>query len=645
MKTRKIFSLLLALAVTLGSFSFAGTAQAAPYADMTIMIYMIGSDLESKNGAATKDIQEIINANFGSNIKIVVQSGGTKDWKNNVMKDGTVERYELKSGTLSRLGTVQNNCMVDYGNLADFISWTAANYPSRSKALIFWDHGGGTLGGFGHDELYTGKRLHLSDIAEALETAGVHFDWIGFDACLMATVEAACVLAPYADYMIASEESEPAVGWYYTNWLTKLGRNPGMSAEAQGKNIIDDYAATVKSGQFCLSMIDLEAIDNVYTELSAYLQNSASLLQNSRFTELSVARSNCKSFGEGSFDQIDIVDYVNRVSSVNGRRLVNAVNNAVVYNGGGLRNANGLAMYYPYKYPANYNAMNTELTQCGLDIYPQYFDQFVSVLAGAQQSQTQYTQTYEGTSVSIFDLLEMLWYDPGVAETYAQESSQMADVYNNLEIFWKDGRYYGDEGYYALRLSDKDWQNVTYIEQCVMLDDGNGYIDYGNDNYFEFDDDGDLKVDFDFKWVALDGQIVTYYAEAEEQYDDGSWYTYGYTPAVLNGESDVQVMLYWDNNNPDGYVAGWRYANVDGGQSSKGWYEFYVGDTLDFCCDYYDYNGDFQGVYYFGETYEIDGYLPAVSYESIGYGTVLINYHLVDVFQNNYYTQSVQLEW
>ena len=253
---------MLSLCLLLLVLQPAAIAHAASTAEMTIMIYMIGSNLESDNGAATKDLQEIINANFGSDVKVVVQTGGTKTWKNNVVKGGTVERYELKSGKISRLGTVQNKCMVDYGNLADFIYWTATNYPARHNALILWDHGGGTLGGFGYDELYPEKRLQLADIAEALETAAVHFDWIGFDACLMATVEAACVLAPYADYMIASEESEPAVGWYYTNWLNALGKNPRMTSVALGKRIIDDYTATVKAGQFTLSMIDLAAIDD-----------------------------------------------------------------------------------------------------------------------------------------------------------------------------------------------------------------------------------------------------------------------------------------------------------------------------------------------------------------------------------------------
>ena len=42
----------------------------------------------------------------------------------------------------------------------------------------------------------------------------------------------------------------------------------------------------------------------------------------------------------------------------------------------------------------------------------------------------------------------------------------------------------------------------------VYLDDGEGYIDLGNDNVYEFDDDGDLKVDFDYTWISIDGVIT-----------------------------------------------------------------------------------------------------------------------------------------
>ena len=44
---------------------------------------------------------------------------------------------------------------------------------------------------------------------------GQPFELIGFDACLMASVEMASVASPYAKYMVASEEVEPGSGWDY----------------------------------------------------------------------------------------------------------------------------------------------------------------------------------------------------------------------------------------------------------------------------------------------------------------------------------------------------------------------------------------------------------------------------------------------
>jgi len=66
-----------------------------------------------------------------------------------------------------------------------------------------------------------------------------------------------------------------------------------------------------------------------------------------------------------------------------------------------------------------------------------------------------------------------------------------------------------DKGdYFALSLSDEEWDKINGINVWVYVDDGDGYVDLGSDNVYEFDDDGDLMVDFDYYWVALNGQVV-----------------------------------------------------------------------------------------------------------------------------------------
>ena len=86
--------------------------------------------------------------------------------------------------------------------------------------------------------------MSLAGISQALSRGGVKFDFIGFDACLMATVENALMLNEYADYMIASEETEPGYGWYYTDWLNALGSNPSIPTEELGQKIVDDFVRT-----------------------------------------------------------------------------------------------------------------------------------------------------------------------------------------------------------------------------------------------------------------------------------------------------------------------------------------------------------------------------------------------------------------
>ena len=52
---------------------------------ITIMVYLCGTDLESKHGMATADLQEMMKADLGSNINLIVYTGGCKKWTNNVM--------------------------------------------------------------------------------------------------------------------------------------------------------------------------------------------------------------------------------------------------------------------------------------------------------------------------------------------------------------------------------------------------------------------------------------------------------------------------------------------------------------------------------------------------------------------------------
>ncbi len=91
-------------------------------------------------------------------------------------------------------------------------------------------------------------------------------------------------------------------------------------------------------------------------------------------------------------------------------------------------------------------------------------------------------------------------------------------------------------------MSEKEWELVHSIEMCVFINDGNGFIDLGRDNVFEFNDDGDLIVEFDGTWITLNGRIVSYYISSYDVKGD-SYTIMGRIPSLLNGRERISYFL------------------------------------------------------------------------------------------------------
>ncbi|MDE6281770.1 MAG: peptidase C11, partial [Oscillospiraceae bacterium] len=148
----------------------------------TIMVYMCGTDLESRSGMGTADLQEMLNARFGDNLNLLVYTGGCKGWKNNVVSSSTNQVWQVKDGQLVKLrDNLGSVSMTDPSTLSDYIQWCAKDYPASRYELILWDHGGGSVSGYGYDEKFasTGS-MNLAEVESALKAAGVKFDFIGF---------------------------------------------------------------------------------------------------------------------------------------------------------------------------------------------------------------------------------------------------------------------------------------------------------------------------------------------------------------------------------------------------------------------------------------------------------------------------------
>ena len=57
----------------------------------------------------------------------------------------------------------------------------------------------------------------------------------------MSQVEALSGVAPYARYGVASEEVEPAMGWAYAQFLSRLANKPTQTGADLAKNIVKSY--------------------------------------------------------------------------------------------------------------------------------------------------------------------------------------------------------------------------------------------------------------------------------------------------------------------------------------------------------------------------------------------------------------------
>lgn len=616
---------------------------------VTVMIYICGADLESESQCGTRDIAEILAADLGDNVNVVLETGGCVDWHTPGINDGMVQRWSVENGQLIELQDRGAMPMLDPTELLDFITFSADNFPANRYQLIFWDHGGGSLYGFGYDEVYPDTVLFLSDIAAVLDTSGVKFDVIGFDACLMGTIETAYMLEPYADYLIASEETEPADGWDYTPWLNSLGANPSIDTVALGQVVVDSFLEQnapppgEQSGvDTTLSIVALREAPHVYDMLCEYMSSATEALANKEFKFISTAVSQTRAFAEGGYDLIDIVDFVNNSDLDGQEALTAALESAVKYSNSSARSGvYGLSLYFPYTDLSVYGYAKDIFTQFGFgdEIYV-FYDSFVNILADGQNNSTSRTltenltgQTEAQTDFSAYD-----WYDNSDTTNYTYENID----YTELEILWDDVN-----AYWYLPLTNDDWSLITAVEMQILLDDGTGYIDLGSDQYYETDDAGNLLLNYgqDNTWIAIGGQIVCYYAETIVQTETTDIYV-GYVPAVLNETTDIDIILEWDGDETEGYIVGYRLfesnSEIGGaGTLSKGYKQFEIGDRIDFVCDYYTYDGAYDAAYLFGDSLYIGETLPVVTYEDVGTEPTMECYMIVDIYQNYSWTETV----
>lgn len=486
----------------------------------TLMVYMTGSDLESGelNGFASDDLEEMMSAQDADHLNVVVETGGTKQWVNNNISNEENQRWLIENGSMELVSeNLGDRNMGEPGTLSDFINWSVQNYPADKYILIFWGSGGGSVYGYGFDEKHDDDSLLLPEVEKALTESvkknNIRLELVGFDSCLMATIETAYITGGFAEYFVASEETEPDHGWDYSPILTAISKNDTLSGGELGKIIGDAYEDQAireeTAEEITLSVIDLSKIGPIIESLKKFSMEAASNIQsNSGFEALALARNKAESYGNEIDDSecSDMVDLADLMLNAGAEYqdlsadLVKKINDAVIYNLVSRLTpyARGLSIYMPYKDRENFDY--------NLDIYgeigfcPQYTD---------------------------------------FANTYAQKISESGD---NVEFADSDPGEASGDGY-EIKVDQDQLKNISEIYYIVGMTDGQYDTVLGEDINVEFDEKtGVITSGFDEQWLTMDGNLISLYFEKD--YEDFTIYS---IPAVLNGK-DVDIMATLDDS-------------------------------------------------------------------------------------------------
>ena len=615
--------------------------QAEGAESVTWMVYMIGSDLESEGGCASADLEEMLASENGPGLNIVVQTGGASSWENPQIRADVRQRFLIQNGTMTLCENAGDASMCTRESLGDFISWAADAYPADRYMLLMWDHGGGSMAGFGTDEYYYEDTLTLADMAGAAADSGVTFDMVAFDACLMGTLEIGYAFEPYADYLLASEETVPGDGWYYTEVLAALSADPSMESVELGARFIDAYQKYYDMNFLTLSLLDLSEVKPLYEAYVAYYENAKNLLTKApeSFQTLSAARSRSRGYADGENEQIDLVDFVQRTAVAGGEELVRRVFSAVKYRNASVGNGSyGVAVYFPYSDPDSYELVMEDLRQVNCDGAEPFYNQFLSILTSGSGGTANGISGLTGFTAPENDYSIADWFEDGAWE------GQDYDVIEDTGALTLD--YNEDYDAYTLSLSDEEWDAIMDIQLQVYLDDGEGYIDLGSDQIYDWTDEGDLLVDFDGTWTAIDGNVVAVYALPTTENGEETIFT-ATVPAMLNEETRVDLYLQWISDGEEttpGEVLGYLPVTDGVKPLPKGYFELKAGDVVQPLCDYYTYDGEYDDSYYFGDSFTVtdQAALEVDTSCDLGESLTVCWIQLTDWYQQSWYTESLE---
>jgi hypothetical protein len=340
-------------------------------ADWTFMVYMDGDC--SLEASAIDDMNEMEMVGSTDEVNIIAlldrvpgEDDSNGDWTTTKLFEVTYDPNPDRIIRSIELGDLGELNMGDPNTLADFAVWGIENCPAEHYALIIWDHGGGWKS-VANDDTDDKNGITMPELDQALfriinETDIEKLDLIGFDTCLMGQLEVADTVAPYADIMVGSEESEDEDGWNYTPFLNTLAYYPDSTPEELAIYIttsFGEYYTDIKEvSTHTLSVIDLSAIPDLVSAVDDW---AVAMIANmpDEWDVIGKSRRKVESYPQGDGYFVDLHDLAWLVGNETGNAstesaaeaVMDALDAAVIYsvNGPGHPYSNGLTIYFPEK--------------------------------------------------------------------------------------------------------------------------------------------------------------------------------------------------------------------------------------------------------------------------------------------------------
>ncbi|MDO4483698.1 MAG: clostripain-related cysteine peptidase [Clostridia bacterium] len=534
---------------------------------------------------------------LGDDVTVSILAGGALKWDYPGFSTKELNYMTINGSGVSEVTSFGKGSMGEPETLAAFVSYAMKEHPADRTMLVLWNHGNGSQYGLCFDEVYDDDPLTLAELDTAfatLRSRDEHFrlNIVGMDACLMAGFETASVCAPYADYLIASEELEPQCGWDYTAWLSTLGKNPAMTDEELCTAVVRTYQAYCEENApdwlSTLSAVRLSAIDALTDCVEQVAGSLNGAIEGGHLNTINRMHRRVNIFGaydNSASDMVDllsVIDMAAQFDEASAQQAKAALEQAVVisYASPQVPSACGLSIYLPLTNLDDIRQILPDYSAAAR--FPQYVafvTDYAESMAGgsytfAPQSPTMVAQS-DMTSDSFLSSLSGVSFIPGVIQSATTQQTGSTDrpsfipgvpvgsdapaataapaepsgtipgfIAGSVSASVSPESITENSLAFSLQVSADELDNLSYAEGLLMMDlsdeDGIYLVDMGylQNAWIDWNDQTVYSM-FDGSWPTLDGQLVVMYDQSVTGNMRRSM-----IPVTVNGEPTYLIVSF-----------------------------------------------------------------------------------------------------